>query len=68
MKLYDLLSSTDTKPMDKIKRNIPEWENNFLLIPITSGSQLNCVNMMMSVMHLYTPSVIDILATDWIKF
>ena len=68
MKLYDLLSSPDTVPMDRIKRNIPQWVNNFLLIPSSEYGQLYCVATAMNQMYAYAPCIEDLLATDWIKF
>jgi hypothetical protein len=68
MKLYDLLSSTDTQPMDKLRRNIPQWMNSFILVPLNSNGQLNCVYMEINVMNVYAPTVTDLLATDWEKF
>ncbi len=68
MKLYDLLSSTDTKPMDRIKRDIPQWDNIFLLIPSNVYGQLYCVTTAMNQMYAYTPCIIDLLASDWVKF
>lgn len=68
MKLYDLLSSIDTKPLNKIKRNIPQWNNCFLIIPMTNDDMFYLINMSTNKMIPYVPCVSDLLATDWMKF
>lgn len=68
MKLYDLLSSTDTKPMDRIRRNIPQWQNSFLMIPSSEYGQLYCVNASTNQIYGYAFTIADLLATDWVKF
>lgn len=68
MKLYDLLSSADTKPLDKIRRTTPEWANIFLLIPLQKNEDLYGINVSINKMDVYVPSISDLLATDWIKF
>ncbi len=68
MKLYDLLMSSDTRPMDRLRREIPEWDGIFLLVPSNSYSALYIVNTVKNTMHFYYPIINELKANDWAKF
>lgn len=68
MKLYDLLRSSDTAPMDRLRREVSTWDGIFLLIPSSVYSPLYIVNTIKNTMDYYYANVGELIADDWVKF